>query len=116
MTRGRHTLTEIESQPEAWAETLAQLRHTPGLDDFAPERFDEVLFIGCGSTYYLAVAAATLYQQLNEVPARGLPASELWLRPEAYLSPRRRALLVAVSRSGNTTETVRAVAAFRKHT
>jgi glucosamine--fructose-6-phosphate aminotransferase (isomerizing) len=45
--------------------------------------------------------------------ARAAPASDLWLFPSAWLRPGRPTLLVAISRSGETSETVRAVEAFR---
>src|SRR5690606_29627956 len=85
------------------------------LGQAALEAADEVVFIGCGSTYYLALAAATLFQEVTGTAARGLPASELWLRPHAYLARSRNTALVVISRSGATTETLRAVAAFREH-
>jgi len=51
-------------------------------------------------------------QRVTGIPAIGLPASEVWLNPTA-LPPARRTLLVAVSRSGETTETLRACERFR---
>ena len=115
--RGSYTRTEIFSQPEVWATTLKQLNGLSSeIKSFLDAgQFQSVVFTGCGSTYYLALAAAAICQQLVKIPARGLPASEIWLYPEsAYLSSQR-TLLVAVSRSGETTETLRAVAAFKKH-
>jgi glucosamine--fructose-6-phosphate aminotransferase (isomerizing) len=73
---------------------------------------DQLLFTGCGSTYYLALAAAALYRQATGLRALALPASEIWLNPDTAPPPER-ALLVAVSRSGATTETVRACARWR---
>ena len=72
-----------------------------------------MVFTGCGSPYYLALAAAAFYQELSGRPARGLPASEIWLNSRAALPAGGRALLIALSRSGETTETLRAVEAFR---
>jgi glucosamine--fructose-6-phosphate aminotransferase (isomerizing) len=80
---------------------------------FADQPFDAVVVTGCGSTYYLALAAATLVQTLTGVAARGVPASEIWLDGDAVFARGQRALLIAVSRSGETTETQRAVEAFR---
>jgi len=113
--RGEYTLQEILSQPEAWAAALDVLRpQAPALRDFyRAGRYETVLFTGCGSTYYLALAAAALLQDLAGLPARGLPASEVWLYPRAAYAPGRKALLVAVSRSGETTETLRACEAFK---
>jgi glucosamine--fructose-6-phosphate aminotransferase (isomerizing) len=113
-TPGEHTRHEILSQPAAWASTLevirAQSRALQGL--FPPGRHEAVIFTGCGSTYYLSLAAASLLQELTQVPARGVPASEVWLHPVSALPPGQRILLIAVSRSGETTETLRACQTF----
>ena len=114
---GEHTFKEIMSQPEAWTQALEYLRERKSeLAAIRPQDFDEVIFTGCGSTYYLALAAAALFQQLDGVYARGLPASEIWLYPEAAYNAKQKTLLIAVSRSGTTTETVRAVESFKEHT
>jgi glutamine---fructose-6-phosphate transaminase (isomerizing) len=118
-TYPHHTWKEIQSQPEAWSAALEVLAARRGaILDLEPARhFDQVIFTGCGSTYYLALAAAALTQELTGLPARALPASELWLYPgSSYVrraeSPTYKTLLVAVSRSGETTETLRACEAF----
>src|SRR4051794_13747607 len=110
-----HTWHEIQSQPEAWAATLDVVRaHADELRArYRAGDYDMVVFSGCGSPYYLALAAAALYQELTGSLARGLPASEIWLNTPAALPARLRGLLVPLSRSGETTETLRAVEAFR---
>lgn len=110
-----HTWREIQSQPESWAVALELLRaRADELRALAQAgRYDSVVFTGCGSPYYLALAAAATFQELTGRPARGVPASEIWLNPRAALPQGGRSLLVALSRSGETTETLRAVAAFR---
>jgi glucosamine--fructose-6-phosphate aminotransferase (isomerizing) len=113
MENGTFTRQEIFSQPEAWASALELLgRARREVRDLDPAgRFDQILFTGCGSTYYLALAAASLAQELTGRPCRAFPASELWFHPgSAY--PDGPSLLVAVSRSGETTETLRACEAF----
>src|SRR5205823_4526015 len=57
--------------------------------------------------------AAATFQELTGRPARGVPASEIWLNPRAALPQGGLALLVALSRSGETTETLRAIESFR---
>jgi glucosamine--fructose-6-phosphate aminotransferase (isomerizing) len=107
------THKEILSQPEAWAATLNVLsgQRQVILDLDPAHRFDQIVFTGCGSTYYLALAAASLTQELTGLPARAFPASELWLSPRSsYVDGQ--TLLVAVSRSGETTETLRACESF----
>ncbi len=111
---GAYTFTEIMSQPGAWRETLTYLgARTETLTGFEPQSFAEVIFTGCGSTYYLALAAAALVQELTGVRARALPASEVWLYPASAYRADAKTLLIAVSRSGTTTETVRAVESFK---
>lgn len=116
VTTGGYTYQEIMSQPEAWEKTLAYMQeHAEGLPTaFEPRNFDKIIFTGCGSTYYLALAAAALFQELLGVSARALPASELWLYPRSAYGTGHKTLLLAISRSGTTTETVRAVESFKE--
>jgi glucosamine--fructose-6-phosphate aminotransferase (isomerizing) len=114
MTRDSHTWQEILSQPEAWQMTLeAFVASQSALQDFLDQaNFDQILVAGCGSTYYLAQAAAATFSHRTGIPARALPSSELWLFTHTVLPSR--ALLVAVSRSGTTTETLLALRRFRE--
>jgi glucosamine--fructose-6-phosphate aminotransferase (isomerizing) len=114
--KGTYTQEEILSQPEAWAAALQVLdeRRQEILQLYTDHPPDQILFTGCGSTYYLSLAAAALTQELTGQPTRGLPASELWLYPASSYPWDARTLLVAVSRSGATTETLRACQAFKE--
>jgi len=115
-----YTLQEIMSQGEAWNATLQSAKtQFDQIADFA-ERTRPVsrpgplaLFTGCGSTYYLSLSAAYLWSRLVGMPSRALPASEIWLFPE-YTLPSQPTLLVAVSRSGETTETVKALETYQR--
>src|SRR5512143_48407 len=109
MEKGYCTHTEIKSQTGAWAQAL-DLARAASLPDAAD--YDQVIFTGCGSTYYLSLAAAALYQELTGRPARAVPGSELWLNPRVSLATGK-TLLVALSRSGTTTETLKAAEMFR---
>lgn len=103
------TYREIKSQTGAWAQAIevASAARLPIAGDY-----DQVLFTGCGSTYYLSLAAAALYQELTGCPGRALPAGELVLNPKTALTDQK-TLLVAVSRSGTTSETLKAVDNFK---
>src|SRR5690606_25595495 len=110
-----HTYNEIISQPAGWAETTAAIVAQASAvrqawDTLQPTN---VLCAGCGSTYYLSAVAAALLQSETGVPARGIPASELLLFPELSLADPAGTLLVAISRSGTTTETLPAGEPFR---
>jgi glucosamine--fructose-6-phosphate aminotransferase (isomerizing) len=109
--RGEHTLREILEQPEAWAAALeAFAAAAPRVERLVESRVpDEVVFTGCGSSYYLSLTAAAVFQEATGLRAHAAPASEILQFPEAVFSREGTALLVAASRSGGTTETVRAV-------
>ncbi len=113
--RGEFTHTEIYSQPEVWTAALdvLQSQRSDIVRLWQCGQYDHILFTGCGSTYFLSLAAAALLQELSGQPARALPASELWLSPASSYAREGKTLLVAVSRSGSTTETVRACEAFK---
>src|SRR6266545_7518017 len=112
MEPGIHTRTEIFSQPEVWEQALQVLEQArPQVKPLLDANYDQVLFTGCGSTYYLSLAAAALFQGLTGRIARAVPGGELLLNSNTVLS-NGRILLVAISRSGSTTETVRAVEQF----
>jgi len=114
MTSNSFTLQEIISQPDVWQTALSRLSTWQAdlSSLFEQEQPDEVIFSGCGSSYYLAMVAAAVFTHLTGKLGRALPASELWLSPETSLAVGHRSLLVAISRSGTTTETVRASQAF----
>jgi len=113
-TRGQYTYQEILSQPEAWDRALQEIRkQSDRIKQFLQGTLVErVIFTGCGSTYYLSLAAAVLFQETTGIAAQGLPASEIWLSPQSAF-PKGNTLLIAVSRSGETTETLRACETFR---
>jgi glucosamine--fructose-6-phosphate aminotransferase (isomerizing) len=113
---GSLTYSEIISQPRVWAASIEYLQgQTSSLRTFYQEGdFSSVIFTGCGSTYYLSLSAAAWFQSLTGKAARGLPASEIWLYEREAYPLQGRHLLVAVSRSGSTTETLRAVEAFKQ--
>lgn len=114
--RTYHTLTEIVAQPRAIA---AALREAPALAETVrvrwPDALDrDVIFTGCGSPYYLARSAASIYQGVVGRRATALPASELLFFPGESVPPGCAGLLVAFSRSGETSETVAAVKRFQR--
>lgn len=106
---GYYTYNEIKSQTEAWAQAMERTR-AAALPN--PADYEQVIFTGCGSTYYLSLAAASLYQELTGRCARAIPGGELLLNPQTILTSQK-TLLIAISRSGTTTETVRAAEQFK---
>jgi glucosamine--fructose-6-phosphate aminotransferase (isomerizing) len=115
---GMHTYNEITSQPTIWQDALSAFAaNTDALQAlWEAGGYTRILFTGCGSTYYLAMVGAALFQELTGVNARAYPGSEIALLPELALAPKDKTLLITVSRSGETTETVQAVRVFRERT
>ncbi len=110
-----HTLPEILSQTGGWQAALdrVQAEQSALKTLFTGGQFSEIVVTGCGSTYYLSLVVAPLLQQQLGIPARAVPASELLLFSQTILTSRGKTLLVTISRSGRTTETIRAARAFK---
>ena len=113
-----HTYQEIKSQPEILPEVLRGFkeRKTDLQRFWDSNPFDQVVFTGCGSTYHISKTAAALFQSLTGIPSFFFPGSEVALFPDVVFPKNRRSLLVAESRSGETTETVEGVSVFKKIT
>jgi len=107
------TLKEITGQTAAWAQAIERATTlAPEIRGLAIRGQRQAICVGCGSTYYLALSAASLLQARTGVVARAFPASELLLNPQsAYVDGK--CVLIAISRSGATSETLRAVADFK---
>ena len=110
-----HSYQEIMSQPRvlAAAQEVFRTRSADVSRFWQAGAFEQVIFTGCGSTYHLSKSAAALFQSLTGIPAFFYPGSELALFPEIVYPKDRSILLVTLSRSGKTTETLGAVPVFR---
>ncbi|GAC1625945.1 MAG: hypothetical protein NVS9B13_21830 [Candidatus Acidiferrum sp.] len=108
--RNSATLNEILSQPAVWRAELAELGQGGLIESILQQTNSrkEWLFLGCGTSFYLAEAAAASWTMLTGERARALPASEPLLFPDlSYLqSPGLQSVII--SRSGSTSEAVRA--------
>jgi glucosamine--fructose-6-phosphate aminotransferase (isomerizing) len=106
----RKTLQEILFQPTAWQNTLTAFseRKKEVLAYLEKHRNAELVLTGCGTSYYLPLTAAALYTKFTGEKARGIPASEIMLFPQSIFARNRDYLLVPISRSGKTPETLAA--------
>lgn len=71
-----------------------------------------VVVVGCGTSYYLAQTIAAAFNQHGR-NAIAVPGGEWARRPESYVANRNGVVVVALSRSGESTETVQAVDASK---
>jgi glutamine---fructose-6-phosphate transaminase (isomerizing) len=66
-----------------------------------------IVVIGCGTSYYLAQTIAVSFVS-HGLEAIAVPGGEWNLRPESYVPAHKRVQVLALSRSGETTETLAA--------
>lgn len=104
------TWREILSQGTAWQSVLDELQGSSLLEAIlkTAESKHEWVFVGCGTSYYLAEAAAMSWTTLTGQPARAIPASEILLFPQLLQAEGPGIQAVVISRSGRTSEAVRA--------
>jgi CRISPR-associated protein Cas5a/b/c len=93
---------EIDSQPALWREAIALL---PELGSRLPAEGSRVALLGCGTSFYVAQAAAVVRESMGLGETDAFVASEM-------PGGRTYEQVVAISRSGTTTEVVRALDAL----
>lgn len=93
---------EIASQPDCWRQA-AELAADAEVRALLPAAGARVAIIGCGTSLYMAQACAALREDAGAGETDAFPASEL---PRA----RHYDQVVALTRSGTTTEVLRALA------
>ena len=105
---GQTTEEEILAQPRQWSTVLQEVsQRFPAFRQWWSALDPrEIILTGCGSSYYVALAAMHLLAAGRGVPCRALPSSEILLGGDAANGGVRPAVLIAISRSGETTETV----------
>jgi glutamine---fructose-6-phosphate transaminase (isomerizing) len=104
---GTHTIAEILSEPQTWRRCQAELEASGQLQELSAKLQSGVewIFVGCGSSFYLAQAAAASWSILTGGPARAVPASEILLFPATVPA---QGQFVLISRSGHTSEVIQA--------
>lgn len=113
---GHHTLAEIFSQPEIWRETSKQLGQSRILDELSGtfSARSPWLFVACGSSYYLCQLVAAVWQEVFQLRCTGVPASEFLFATRETLGRTGAQQVVLVSRSGETTEVLRAAEILKR--
>ena len=101
----RHVSAEIADQPSAWVRA-AKLALTERVHDALPERGQRVAIIGCGTSFFMAQSFAYLRESAGHGETDAFPASE-------FPAHRSYDALVALTRSGTTTEVLRLLDSLR---
>ncbi|MEU6864452.1 SIS domain-containing protein [Streptomyces sp. NPDC046876] len=98
-----HVAYELGTQPECW-ERAAEL--APARRAVLPRPGERTAIVGCGTSYYMAQAAAALREEAGQGETDAFPASEFPVH-------RRYDRVVALTRSGTTTEVLDLLAGLR---
>ncbi|WP_287154586.1 glutamine--fructose-6-phosphate transaminase (isomerizing) [Candidatus Solincola tengchongensis] len=107
-------LKEIHEQPQAWMDTLRG-RMSPGnrlrIEELEEDRFDlreinRIIFVSCGTSYHASLLGRYVMEGWMDIPVEVDISSEFYYRAPK-LDPR--CLVVAVSQSGETADTMSAV-------
>jgi fructoselysine-6-P-deglycase FrlB-like protein len=97
---------EIASQPECWERAAAEAGRWQAE---LPRRGERVAVVGCGTSWFMAQAYAALREAAGQGETDAFAASE-------YPLGRRYDRVLAITRSGTTTEVVELLAALRGRT
>src|SRR6201992_1263190 len=96
------TREEISSQPQMWGEVADLLPRVAGR---LPASGERIAIVGCGTSYFVAQAVAAAREAAGHGESDAFVASEM---PAERLYDR----VLAISRSGTTTEVVRCLEAL----
>ena len=116
MKNSELTYKEIYGQPvsfQAVNDTLDTIFKT--LDEVFAEKYDEVIFTGCGTSLYLAQASAHAFSTRTGISAKGMCCSELYYFPETYVGNGKKVLVVPMTRKSYTTEVRMAIDKVRSY-
>ncbi|MER6155354.1 SIS domain-containing protein [Streptomyces sp. NPDC001868] len=101
-----HVEDELNSQPECWTRVAAEADGHAGV---LPAPGERVAFVGCGTSYFMGQAAAALRERAGQGETDAFAASEF---PHGRAYDR----VVALTRSGTTTEVLELLGALRGRT
>ncbi|MGW3109134.1 SIS domain-containing protein [Streptomyces sp. NPDC001100] len=103
------TEIEIATQPDCWQQAMALARQSDGPATSLPRPGERVAVVGCGTSWFIAQAYAALRESGGHGETDAFPASEM---PAGRAYDR----VVALTRSGTTTEVLELLRRLRGHT
>lgn len=115
--KGALTLNEISTQGEIWKKTLQIIdqKQQEIISWFLKEGFNQLVFIGAGSSFNAAVVCSRFFLDLTGVSSSCFPSSELFYGLRLPFEERKKTLAVFFSRSGASSETIWAMQKLNKH-
>jgi glucosamine--fructose-6-phosphate aminotransferase (isomerizing) len=74
----------------------------------------EVVFVACGSSYWMSLSAHMTFAEKTGMRSFAVSAGDILMNPEYYSKCFEKPLIIAPSRSGKTTEVLKAIEILRK--
>lgn len=105
---------EMRGQFDALTRTVETLLEHRSEAEAALSGIRTLCVLGCGSSYSLAKSAAVQFSQHTGIPSYALPAGDLLVNFPAYEKMLHGCTLLLLSRSGSTSEVVRAAERCKK--
>jgi glucosamine--fructose-6-phosphate aminotransferase (isomerizing) len=105
------TFNEIYDQARCCEETigLAGVRLELIRSLLPLDQYTDIVITGCGSSYNMASCASFAWSQILSRPVQAVQASQLMSFSDRYFAPAARPLVIAITRSGATSEVEQAV-------
>jgi tagatose-6-phosphate ketose/aldose isomerase len=108
------TMQEINGQPQLWLDIYTEvIKLQKPISDFLAkiksEPNSEAIFMGAGSSAFVAESVSGIFQKSTGIPTRAVATTDMVTHPELTISKNRPTLFVSFARSGNSPESVAAV-------
>ena len=111
---GHYSLDEIKKQDISFKSVRNSYEDISIVTKAAfKSRPDQVIFTGCGTSFYLAASISNYFIKYMDIPSIYLPCSELELNSDSYIK-NRKTLIIPFTRCSTTTEVRSAVEKCRK--
>ena len=111
---GSLTWSELVAQPDAWDGLLQRLTDRSAFPKLDVASYDEIVVVGSGTSYYLAMAVGDWIKRRYTTPVRAVPSCEVMLDDYETRSRPGRKLAIGFSRSGESSELVLAIEALKR--
>lgn len=111
---GIHTATEISQQPQIWEQVWERIKAEQlALQSFLVEALSNssrILITGAGTSAFIGLSLRGTFQRLTGILTEVVPSTDIVSHPKDYFQASIPTLMVSFARSGNSPESVAAVA------
>jgi len=111
---GIHTAREICQQPELWKKTFEEIKHQEvAIAKFMDEALantKRIILAGAGTSAFIGLSLRGVFQRNSGITTDCVATTDIVSHPKDYLTPEIPTLLISFARSGNSPESVAAIA------